>query len=166
VAAHRAAAAFASDIYATRAPSAPYDVLCLNAYPKDTELLQVGNALNCYRTGGALVRSGGTVVITACCATGRGYHSLHGEHMRLYRTPVQKPYLEGRDVIVFSPNLNARDFEVSFWKNYRFASSWIETVEYLDRKHAGPVSVGVVPMAPVQIFSDAGRSTRRSPQTV
>ena len=71
VTAHRAAARFATDIYATAAPDAPYDVVCLNAYPKDGELLQVGNALNCYRTSrGPLLKRDGTLVITACCQLG------------------------------------------------------------------------------------------------
>ncbi len=57
----------------TTAPGAPYDVVCLNAYPKDGELLQVGNALNCYRTSRQpLLKSDGTLVITACCQLGGG----------------------------------------------------------------------------------------------
>jgi lactate racemase len=154
VTAHRAAASCAAGIYSTPAPDAPYDVVCLNAYPKDGELLQVGNALNCYRTSkGPLLKRDGTLVITACCQLGRGYHSLHGPGMRLYRAPTAKPYLEGRDVVVFSPHLNERDFRVSFATEYRLFTSWEALSSHLDAKHPGPVSLGVFPTAPLQVLS-------------
>jgi nickel-dependent lactate racemase len=152
VAAHRAAARVCSNVYATTAPHAPYDIVCLNAYPKDTELLQAGNTMNCYRSSNRpLAKDGGTIVITSACSTGRGYHSLHGKDMRLYRTPGAKSYLQGREVILFSPNLNRHDFEVSFWNQYRFWPSWSEVVRYLESKHGSGASVGVFPLAPLQI---------------
>jgi nickel-dependent lactate racemase len=154
VAAHRAAARFAKAIYNTAAPDAPYDVVVLNAYPKDGELLQVGNAFNCYRTAaGPLLKPGGTLVVTACCQSGRGYHSLHGRGMRLHRTPAAKPYLEGREVVLFSPHVNERDFRVSFAPEYRLFTSWDRLTSYLDAKHAGAASVGVFPTAPLQILN-------------
>jgi nickel-dependent lactate racemase len=154
VSAHRAAARFATDIYATAAPDAPYDVVCLNAYPKDGELLQVGNALNCYRTSSQpLLKRGGTLVITACCQLGRGYHSLHGRGMRLHRAPAPKPYLEGREIVFYSPHVNERDFRVSFAPEYRLFTVWEALSAYLQSKHPGAVSVGVFPTAPLQILS-------------
>jgi nickel-dependent lactate racemase len=154
VSAHRAAAAFAKDTYATAAPDAPYDIVCLNAYPKDGELLQVGNAFNCYRTATRpLLKSNGTLLITACCQLGRGYHSLHGPGMRLHRAPASKPYLEGRDVVLFSPWLNERDFRVSFAPEYKLFTSWEQLRSYFDEKYRGRVSVGVFPTAPLQILS-------------
>jgi hypothetical protein len=135
-------------------PDAPYDVVCLNAYPKDGELLQVGNALNCYRTSRApLLKRDGTLVITACCQSGRGYHSLHGPGMRLHRAPVAKPYLEGREIALFSPNLNERDFRVSFAPEYRLFTSWDALISHLGSKHPGVVSMGVFPTAPLQILN-------------
>jgi lactate racemase len=154
VSAHRAAARFASHIYATGALTAPYDVVCLNAYPKDGELLQVGNAFNCYRTSSApLLKEGGTLVVAACCQSGRGYHSLHGRGMRLHRPPVAKPFLEGREIAFYSPNVNERDFRVSFAPEYRLFTSWDALSSYLESKHSGSVSVGVFPTAPLQILS-------------
>lgn len=107
-----------------------------------------------YRSGSCpLVRPSGTVLITTRCSSGRGYHSLHGKDMRLYRAPGEKLYLDGREIVVFSPNLSVRDFEVSFWKGYRFFSSWPELATYLDGKHGGPATVGVFPMAPLRIIA-------------
>jgi nickel-dependent lactate racemase len=154
VSAHRAAVRFARDTYATATPGAPYDIVCLNAWPKDGELLQIGNALNCYRTAREpLLKPEGTVVITACCQLGRGYHSLHGPGMRLHREPSRKPYLAGREVIVFSPHLSERDFRVSFAPEYRLFTSWDALVAHLDASHTGPASVAVFPTAPMQILS-------------
>jgi nickel-dependent lactate racemase len=154
VEAHRMAAGFAAEVYSTATPGAPYDVVCLNAYPKDGELLQIGNALNCYRTArGPLLKPGGTVVITACCHLGRGHHSLHGPGMRLHREPVPKSFLEGRELVVFSPHLNGCDFRVSFAREYQLFTTWDALVSHLDAKHAGPVSVAIFPAAPLQILN-------------
>jgi lactate racemase len=155
VAAHRAAARFCRELYTTSAPGAPYDVVLLNAYPKDTELLQAGNTMNCYRSARRpLAKEGGTIVITAACSTGRGYHSLHGKDMRLYRSPGAKPFLQGREVLLFSPHLNRRDFEVSFWRDYRFAATWPEVVRHLEEKHGRRATIGLFPLAPLQIVAD------------
>ena len=149
---HRAAARFCQEIYETSVQNAPFDVLLLNAYPKDTELLQAGNVFNCYRMGSSpLVKENGTVLILTCCSTGRGYHSLHGKDMQLYRTPGEKKYLNGRELLVFSPNINQMDFQVSFWDRYSFCTTWTEVLEHLDRKHNHSKLVGVFPVAPLQM---------------
>ena len=154
VSSHRAAVGFAREVYATATPGAPYDVVCLNAWPKDGELLQIGNALNCYRTARApLLKPGGTVVITACCQLGRGYHSLHGPGMRLHRPPSAKSYLEGREVVVFSPNLSEQDFRVSFAPGYRLFTTWDSLAAHLAARHPGSPSVAVFPAAPLQMLS-------------
>lgn len=150
---HRSAAASCEAAYATSVPAAPYDVLCLNSYPKDTELLQAGNAFNVFRSAGReLLAPGGTVVMTTACPTGRGYHSLHGPGMRLYRSPGVKPFLAGREIVVFSPHLNRRDFEVSFSPDYRFFDDWIALAAYLAQKHLRGARVAVFPHAPLQIL--------------
>lgn len=153
VAAHRAAARFARQTYATDAPDAPYDVVCLNAYPKDGELLQVGNAFSCYRSSSRqLLKNGGTLIVTASCHLGRGHHSLHGRAMRLYKSPTPKPFLEGREVLFFSPHLSESDVRVSFAPDCRFFRSWMTLNSYLEAKYPGPASVGVFPTAPLQIL--------------
>jgi len=149
---HRAAARFCQKIYKTSVQNSPYDVLLLNAYPKDTELLQAGNVFNCYRMrSSSLLKENGTLVIATCCSTGRGHHSLHGKDMQLYRSPVEKKYLNGRDLLVLSPNINQNDFEVSFWNGYTFCRTWKEALEHLERKHNHSNRVGIFPTAPLQM---------------
>ena len=73
--------------------------------------------------------------------------------MRLHRAPIAKPYLEGREVAFFSPNLNERDFRVSFAPADRLFTSWEQlsrtrcqtSCSHLDR---------VFPTAPLQILTD------------
>ena len=154
VAAHRAAVARAREVYATPRPSRPGDVVVLNAYPKDTEMLQVGNAFNVLRGDGLAdcVRPGGVVVVTAACSMGRGYHSLHGPHMRLYRTPVERDYLDGRPVIVHAPLLSEADVRISFWTGYAVEPTW-EGVLDETRRHVGDAAhVVVFPTASEQLL--------------
>lgn len=150
-AAHRRAVEIAREIFDT--PLRPgADAAVLNAYPKDAELLQVGNAFNAYRAATSpLVREGGTVVVTAACPHGRGYHSLHGPGMRLYRDPIERPYLEGRELIVFAPTLSAHDVRKSFWHGYPHARAWEEVLERLDRRHRAGGRLLVLPTAPLAL---------------
>jgi nickel-dependent lactate racemase len=151
--AHRAAVALARDAYRTRGPVEPADIVILNAYPKDAELLQVGNAFNVLRGKAPMpVRPGGTVVVTAACPLGRGHHALHGPAMRLYRKPVERTYLEGRPVIFHAPSLNAHDARISFWDGYPFERTWRGVVLRLLALHGPKARVVVFPCAPLQLL--------------
>jgi nickel-dependent lactate racemase len=155
VEAHRAAVAAARRIYGTPRPARPADVLVLNAYPKDTELLQVGNVFNALRGSPPMpVTPDGVVVVTAACSLGRGFHSLHGPRMRLYRTPVVRQHLEGRTVIFHSPNLSAADARVSFWDGYPFERAWGGVVRRLTALCGPRARVAVFPCAPIQLLED------------
>lgn len=157
VAAHRAAVALARKVYATRAPSRPADVVVLNAYPKDGELLQVGNAFNVLRSSNMMpVRPGGVLVVTAACPRGRGWHSLHGPGGRLYRKPVEREWLEGRPVVFHSPNLNEADARVSFWEGYPFEPTWAGAVRRVRTLVGERPRVVVFPCAPLQLLETRG----------
>ena len=153
VAAHRAAVALARQVYATAPPLADPDVVILNAYPKDTEMLQVGNVFNVLRSVPQMpIRPGGVVVVTAACSLGRGYHSLHGPGMRLYRTPVERSYLEGRPVVVHSPAVGIADARVSFWDGYAVEPSWPGVLRRLRERIGERARVAVFPTAPLQLL--------------
>ncbi len=151
VAAHRAAVAFARRAF--RTPVHPgADAVLLNAYPKDGELLQVGNAFNAWRMiDPPPVHAAGTVIVSAACPMGRGTHSLHGPRMRLYRTPVERTYLAGRELVVFAPGLSAIDVSKSFWTGYRHASRWDEVLDLLARRHPQGGRMVVFPTAPLSL---------------
>jgi lactate racemase len=152
ITAHRRAACLAGDAYATPLVDPPYEIVVLNAYPKDTELLQAGNVFNCYRSSPVpLLTPKGTLVVTSRCSTGQGFHSLHGKSMRLYRQPGEKKFLEGRELLFFSPNISRGDFAVSFSERYRFFDDWNELAGHLEARHGPSARVGVFPTAPLQI---------------
>jgi nickel-dependent lactate racemase len=153
VAAHRAAVDEARKVYATPPPPWEADVLVLNAYPKDTEMLQVGNVFNLLRGAPRTpVRPGGAIVVAAACSLGRGYHSLHGPDMRLYRKPVERDYLEGRPVIVHAPLLGEPDARISFWEGYPFERRWTGVLRRLRAAFGRRARVAVFPCAPVQLL--------------
>jgi len=146
---HRRAVAHARKVYDVEVrPGA--DAVWLNSYPKDTELLQVGNAFNAYRTvDPPLVREGGTLIVSASCHHGRGFHSLHGPLMRLYRDPIRRPYVEGRELVVFIPGLSKTDVAKSFWAGYPHARSWQDVLGHLSTRHPDGGRMIVFPTAPL-----------------
>lgn len=155
VAAHRAAVALGREVF--RTPIRPgADAVLLNAYPKDEELLQVGNAFNAYRCDPPPAREGGTVIVSAACPHGRGYHSVHGPGGRIYRDPVRRPYLEGRELVIFAPTLSEHDVRKSFHADYPHARSWDEVLALLARRHPTGGRMLVFPTAPLSISSVEG----------
>jgi hypothetical protein len=151
VAAHRAAVALALRAYRVEVETGA-DAVLLNAYPKDGEGLQIGNAFNAYRACSPPAdREGATVILTAACPWGRGHHSLHGPGMRLYRDPVPRAYLEGRECIVFSPGLSTADVRKSFWSGYAHARSWDEVCARLRERHPSGGRMLVFPTAPLAL---------------
>lgn len=151
VAAHRAAVEFARTVFGTQVnPGA--DAVVLNAYPKDGEVLQVGNAFNAYRAcTPPLVREGGTIIVSAACPLGRGYHSLHGPGGRLYRDPVRREYLGDRELVVFAPDVSTHDVRKSFWHGYPHARDWNEVTTILEERHPSGGRMIVIPTAPLAI---------------
>ncbi|MFQ5669702.1 MAG: lactate racemase domain-containing protein [Acidobacteriota bacterium] len=153
VGAHRAAVVAARKAYSTPFPRHLPEAIVLNAYPKDTELLQAGNVFNVLRAAPKLpVQVGGTVVVTAACSQGRGYHSLHGRGMRLYRKPVERTFLAGRPVIIHAPLLNERDIRISFWEGYPFERTWRGVIKRLESLFGHSLRMAVFPCAPLQIL--------------
>lgn len=151
IAAHREAVALARRAYAvTVEPGA--DACVLNAYPKDGEMLQVGNAFNAYRgCDPAPVRIGGTVIVAAACPQGRGHHSLHGPGMRLYRDPVKRSYLDGRETVIYAPSVSTFDVRKSFWPGYAHARTWDDVVAALKQRHPDGGRMVVFPNAPLAL---------------
>ncbi len=151
VTAHRAAVAFARRAFAV--PVRPgADAVLLNAYPKDGEVLQVGNAFNAWRAlSPPAARAGGTVIVTAACPWGRGHHSLHGPGMRLYRDPVKREYLGDRELLIYAPTLSEADVRKSFWHGYRHARTWDEVQDVLRARHPDGGRMLVFPCAPLAL---------------
>ncbi len=150
ITAHREAVQFAKSHFATRLPS-DIDVIILNAYPKDTELLQADACLSILKESITRLKPEASVVITSACSEGVGYHALFGYGMRLYRKPAVKKFLSNKKVFFYSPNINRREFYTYYPEEYLFFNDWSELVALLSQSHKEKAKVAVLPTAPIQL---------------
>ncbi len=154
VKAHRQGVAFARKIYETKVDK-PADVVVLNAYPKDTELLQADAAMTPLKTSkNSIVKADGIIIIISKCSNGYGYHSLFGPGMRLSRKPAKKGMLRGRDFILFSPQVNMEEFQSLYWDGYRFIDNWQQVISILKKRYPEKCHVGIFPCAPLQLVEE------------
>ncbi|NOZ27814.1 MAG: DUF2088 domain-containing protein [Chloroflexi bacterium] len=156
VSAHRVGIRLARQVYATEMPAEPVDIAICNAYPKDTDFLQSGMALNVLRSSPRLVvKEGGMIVIVTASPEGRGYHGLFGPGMRydLRRGSTGRrasPTLWDAHVVFFSPRLTAADVggDVVFRR-------WGDLSAHLAARYGNEATVAVFPCGSIQL--DRGR---------
>lgn len=150
--AHRAAVARARVVGATQPPPEPLDALLLNAYPKDSELLQVEAALVAVR-GGMVdwLTPQAPVVLLAACPDGLGSHQLFGPGGRLFRKPAGKPYLRGRTLHVMSPATRDDAGRAAFWSEYPYHDRWPACVAALAPALPAAPRVGFAPNGPLHV---------------
>lgn len=153
VRAHRAGVQLAQQVYATPMPAEPVEIVICNAYPKDTEFLQNGNALNILASAKRpVVKEGGSIVIITASPEGRGYHGIYGPGMR-YDPLREEESWRGRRLIrygaalvYFSPNLTPADA-----RHDAVFQRWPDLIQYLHRLHGSRASVAVFPCGSMQI---------------
>ena len=155
VAAHRAGVELARKVYATEMPTTPVDVAICNAYPKDTDFLQAGLALNPLVTAALLpgrppvVKKDGTVVIVSASPEGRGHHALYSPGMIYGRRDgdwrSDQPAFNGRPIVHFSPHVTPQDA-----RNAATFRTWDQVIAYLEARYQHP-SVAVFPCGALQI---------------
>ena len=159
-AAHRAGANFAREVYATALPQEPFDLVILNAYPKDDELLQAENAFMFHHTAPAgYLKEDGVIVLASACSLGMGHHGLFGVHQRLYRKPVKKGFLGERLVVGFMPGVTSDEFHQIYWEGYPHFGEWGEVVAFLRARFPNGARVGVLPWSSMQILQSDHKST-------
>lgn len=157
--AHRSGVQLARRVCATEVPIEPVDVAICNAYPKDTDFLQSGMALNVLASSPRpVVREDGTIVIVTASPEGPGYHGLYGPGMRYdplrqdlrERPPAIRRSSGSTRRVVFSPSLSAADVrsQVSFRR-------WDDLVRYLTKQHGDDATVLVFPCGSIQLASES-----------
>lgn len=155
VLAHRAAVTRARQVYATELPEMSFDAVVVNAYPKDTELLQATNALNVL-VEREILKPGGTIVLVAACSEGRGYHALYDFGMRLYspvhKLPKYKKLFRVYNFVIFSNGVRRPDLRGLFPNEIVLTSSWQEVLGKIRFKKVS-TSVLVFPCASIQLPS-------------
>lgn len=149
IAAHRQACSFARRVYATKAPEAA-DVLFINAYPMDSELFQAAKALEVAKAyPGARV-----LVLMASCDEGFGHHWLCGPGGRMHAKEREdmRRKLEGRELIIVSPNIGRHDILKKFPPDTLLFEDMARAVTHIEETMAGCVGkVLFFPCAPIQV---------------
>ena len=158
--AHRAGVQFAKSAYRTPVPEEPVDVVILNAFPKDTDLIQCEDAFNILLSSKReIIKKSGTIILIGACIEGAGWHFLRGVGNRLYgkwdADPFMARFLRGKKLYVFSPYLSHGDAAQyltldSEKKNAIFTRSWDSLIDELAVEHR-ECSVLVFPTGPLQI---------------
>jgi len=162
VAAQRKAAAFAEQVYATPV-AGPADIVLLNAYPKDTELIQVVNAANALSAAKTpLLRDGGVVVITTAASEGPGYHALAGPGGRMAQRPAH-PLLAQRPTILFCPHGRTADLPPSLPAGTICCREWTEAVRWVEARVGPSPSMTVFTEGSLQIPLPAESPALREP---
>ena len=153
VQAHRAGVRFARQIYLANIPQ-DNDVVILNAYPKDTELLQADTAFTFFKTiKPKAIQEKGTVVVISKCPNGIGHHGLFGPGMRLNKGPVKHRFLGHCDVVFFSPNIAGAEFKSLYTEEYTLYNQWTGVRSHLQNRFGDQFKVAVLPMAPLQLLN-------------
>jgi hypothetical protein len=156
--AHRMAVARAREVGETRAPATPLDALVLNAYPKDSELLQVEAALVALRAGMIdWLRPGAPVVLLGACPEGLGSHQLFGPGGRLFRKPAQKAFLGGHVLHVVSRATGADADRGAFCPAYPYHADWDSCLEQIAPAVGSSPVVGYAGSGPLHV--PAARAT-------
>ena len=149
VAAHRAAVAFAREVFATASPVG-VDAAVLSLYPKDTEFLQHITALAPWKTATApLVRAGGTIVIAIAGTEGLGTHHLFGPGMPLAATRATR--VRDRNVVLWCPNVELGELDPDVASATNLVRSWAEAMAWLEAEHGPEGTAAVFPCATIQL---------------
>jgi nickel-dependent lactate racemase len=148
---HREASELARQVYATPLPD-EVDVAVFNAYPKDTELDQVVNALHIINSSRRMItHDRGTIVLTSAASEGRGFHYLFGQGMRLPAVFNPAKVLEGRRLLVFSPRANTADIAQLIPSGAEFYQRWDQVITRLKALYGESCRVAVFPCGSLQI---------------
>lgn len=152
--AHRSAAEAARESYLVQFPDSfePYDLIILNVYPKDTELLQAENGFIPLKSAqNALLKDSGIVILCSACSEGLGHHGLFGPGGLLYRKPKPLRFLENHPFAFYSDKIQKDDFSQVFDENYLFSNDWTGLLQAIEIQLPQAARVAVFPYASLQL---------------
>jgi nickel-dependent lactate racemase len=151
--AHRAASLAAARLGATPQPARPLDAIVINAYPKDTEVLQMEAALVAVRRGALLdwLTPDAPIVLSAACPHGLGTHGLFERGGALYRLPSRKGFLGDRTLIAHAPGATEQEMRTVFWEGYPAFRDWDAVIAHLAARLPPEPTVGVLPLGPCHV---------------
>jgi nickel-dependent lactate racemase len=138
---HKSGTRFARHFYQTEVPRNT-DLLVVNAYPCDTELIQSPKSL--WAT--EMVKDDCIVLLIDACSEGLGFHRLTG--------PQQQKEKEGdsyKKMIFFSGNISYQEASRVFGDGVQVENSWDNVLKHLEQHLPGHADVTVLPNAPLQL---------------
>jgi nickel-dependent lactate racemase len=128
-----------------------HNVLILNAYPKDQELLQVSNAFNVFATLPKKIKESiKAVVLIARLSKGLGYHGLFSPDGSLYKIPSPLRILGDRKMLFFSPRLHKETYHKVFSVTYDLTNNWTEVLNWLTNLNLEQYDIGLFHQASMQ----------------
>ncbi len=143
----------AEQYYRIAVPAGRYDVVWLNAYPKDTELVQLDTAFLPLLTAEEPFWSDRAVfVLSGAVSRGVGHHGLFEPGGLLYRTPRPKRFLDGKPLWLYLPNVSTPECRQLFWKEYPHFQSLPELMKRLQDQFPGNASVAVFRASAITII--------------
>jgi hypothetical protein len=129
----------------------PHEIIVLNAYPKDQELVQISNAINVLKTLPAEIASTyKAVVLIARLTKGMGIHAIFGPGGKLYRAPAPLAVLKGRPLLLYTPELCEGLFHQVFSADCTLHHDWQDVVASLQQLVSGAATVGFFHQAAMQ----------------
>lgn len=153
VAAHREGVKLAREVYSTPDVPSDMDVVVLNSYPKDQNL--VNQAINAFdillSTSKNVVKRGGTIVLMGACEEGQGTDRCHDHFMGLTDYAEYGEAVEGRQMIVFSPNVSLLSVRNCITRDCLLFDEWGGVIRALSARYGSEARVAVFPCATMQV---------------
>lgn len=142
---------FARGVYRTPLPERA-DVALLNAYPKDSDLVQSENAFNLLRSATRpFLEEAGQVILMSAAGKGAGAHGLFSPGGRLYRKALPKRWLGKKGLIVFAPAVPEEEGRKLIWEDYPFCRTWEAVLSVLKERYPKNCRVAVFPSSAIQL---------------
>lgn len=153
VAAHREGCRLARQVYGTSHVPENVDIAFLNAYPKDQNL--VNQSINAFdillSTSKTIVRPGGAIVLMGACPEGPGFDRGHDHFLRLVDYGEYREAAEGRQMMVFSPNVSPIDARNCIREDCLSYQHWDALIAALHAQYGPGARVAVFPSATMQV---------------
>jgi len=124
----------AGDLY-TSTVSRTYDLVWLNSYPKDGELVQIDTAMNPVNSAPQpFWHENSLFVISAACAKGMGRHALFEDGGLLHRKPFPKRQFKDNKFFYYIPGISGEEFYKLYWEGYSLFGRLDEMMEEIRKQ--------------------------------
>lgn len=154
VEAHRAACRMAKEVYDTPIRRTA-DVLLLNAYPKDVDLVQAETVMVALKSlPEPPLSPDGLVILATAASEGLGRHGLFEPGGANYRVPKPIRALKGRPLWLFAPGVDEATAHRMYSPEYPFFDDAQTMIQAIQERFTRPLRLAALPAAPMQVLRD------------